>query len=541
MTDYETILQIIGGMALIIYGIHISGVSLQKVLGSYLEEALKKAGEGPLRGLLIGTGVTAAIHSSGTTAIMLIGLISASFMGLAESVPVMLGANIGSTLATQLASLRMGSVTFLIIALGVFIHMAAVKKIGKQLGDALIGFGILFLGASFVFAGIDAISLDGNFTAIVDIFTSSTLVTIVSGAFATVLFRSTSVASIFTVALGSSGALSLGSALSLILGINLGSSLKVLYMALKGKNFPGKLAYIHLISSLFGLFVFLMFFDLYYELSQATSSDTARQIANAHTLFNLIGAVIFIPFIRTAVDLVGEYAPDSEQIRKKELFYLDRKLICTPTVALAEVNRGAVEMAKISYDMLESSRLMFFEKKLDLVADIRQRESKIDDMTEKISEYAIQVSQQNLSHDIKMKLYSLLHVLADIEHLCDHIETISGYYIEVDEKKIEFSKKAESELVAVYGKLKIMQNLVIKSLQENNARLANEITEHENKVDEIIKRVVANHEARIVEGSCSEETGRYFINILNNLERVGDHYDNIAYAIIDRVKQEERK
>jgi phosphate:Na+ symporter len=177
---------------------------------------------------------------------------------------------------------------------------------------------------------------------------------------------------------------------------------------------------------------------------------------------------------------------------------------------------------------------MFFEEKPGLFKNICCHEDRIDDMTEKISEYIIRISQQNLSRDDAMKLYSLMRIVADIERLCDHIVFVADIFANAQKDKIVFSEKAKNEIAAVYGKLRIMQNLIIKSMSEDNVKLAREINEHENKVDEIIKKISGNSQKRLENGTCSQEEGGYFSGILSHLERVGDHYDNIAYAIIDR-------
>jgi phosphate:Na+ symporter len=541
MIEANIFLDIVGGISLILYGIHLSGINLQKILGSYSEKLLKKANSDPLKGVAIGAGITALIHSSVTTTMMLIGLINGGFMELSGAIPVMLGANIGSTVATELASFQIREYALAFMIVGIWIHISTEKKIYKRIGEAIVGFGFLFLGMEFLFAGIDFLASNKIFVEIINLLAGSPLSAIFAGAFVTVILRSATATSILVVALGAASVINFPLALFMILGVNFGSSLKVIYLALKGKNFSGKIALIHLTFNSLGLLIFLIFFNYFYELAKMTSPDTGRQIANAHMLYNLLTALIFIPLVPLTVRIIEKISPPSGTIKKTELFYLDRKLICTPSVSLQEVNRGAVEMAKISYEMLEASKMIFFEERADLIAGIEESEDKIDHMTEKISEYMIQISQQNLDQGDTMKLYSLMRIVAEIEHLCDHIVAVSRIFTEIKKNKnIPFSPKSQSELSAVYGKLRIMQNLTIKSLEENNVKLAGEITEHENKVDEIIKKINASHINRLKNGECDKEAGKYFSKILYNLERIGDHYDNIAYGIIDRFRHEER-
>ncbi|MFA6896678.1 MAG: Na/Pi cotransporter family protein [Patescibacteria group bacterium] len=538
MTDIKIILNIAGGLSLILYGIHLSGVNLQKILGSRLEEIIKRAGKNPFRGVATGAVITGIINSSGTTTVMLFGLITGGFMVLTEAVPVMLGASIGSTAATQMASLHIERYALPFLISGVLIHLSAKKKIYKNAGEAIIGLGLLFLGVGFLFFGVDALA--NNYALVETV--NSFLVhfpfgVILIGIILTFILQSATATSILAVALGSAGIIDLKSALLLILGINLGSSLKVVYLALRGENFSGKLAFVHLLFNLTGFTVFLIFFPYFLRLTEMSSVDAGRQIANAHTFYNLISALIFLPLIPAAVGIAEKMSLRIKPLDKNQLFYLDRKLICTPSVSLAQVNRGAVEMTKISFEILELSKQILFDGKIENLNKVERSEREIDAMTEKMTEYTIQISQQNLNHEDKLKLFSLMHILADVEHLTDHILATSIIFVDLQKNdKVKFTPKANEELLAVFGKLKIMQNLVIKSLSEDNPKLAGEIIRHENKVDEIIKKITDNHQDRLKDGSCSPEAGRYFMEILYNLERVGDHYDNIAFAMIDRFR-----
>ena len=535
MTNLEILFQIIGGIAILLYGIHLSGVSLQKMLGFRLEEILKKTDENPIKGLAIGTGITSLIQSSGTTIIMLIGFISAGLLTLKGAVPVMLGANIGSTITVQLASFKLGLYALPILTVGVFIHIFCIRKIYKNFGEALIGFSFLFLGMNFIFNGTQLLSLNETSVAFFNIIESSVILSIFIAAFFTVLLRSSSAITVLIVALGVSQIVELKPALFLIFGANLGSSLKIIYLTLTGRGFFGRIASLSLLFNLFGIFTLLLFFEHFYYLVSVTSSDVGRQIANAHTLYNIIAALVFIPFIPFILKLMDKYAP-IKKIRSKELFYLNRKLLYTPSVALNQVNRAVVEMGKISYEMLENSRLIFFENKIRLLKKVVEEEDKMDKMTERITEYTTQISQQNLTKKDSMRLYSSMHILTDTEHLCDHILTVSELIVSLKKENIKFSNKAIQELTAIFGKLKIMQNLVIKSLEEDNLQLAHEIIKHENKVDEIVKKAHDNHLERMDKKKCPLKNGKYFAELLNNLERIGDHYDNIAYAVVDRFR-----
>jgi phosphate:Na+ symporter len=540
MTEVQTVFQILGGIAFIVYGVHLSGVNLQKLLGAKLEDILRKSTERPLKGVFIGSVITGLIHSGGTTAMMLIGLMSEGVITLSMAIPVMLGANIGTTVATQLASFRIGVYALVFMVIGVLLHIASNKKNTMKLGEAIIGFSFLFLGMELIFSSIGGLSSNALFKDVVGVIAANPLSAISIGTIATLLLQSSTSISVIVVAMGVAGAINLVPALFMILGVNLGSSLKVIYLSLRGKNFSGILSVLHLIFNVLGVIIFSIFFSHFYLIVSLTSDDIGRQIANSYTLYNIINAIILLPFVPLIANFIQRFFPAYKPLRNNELFYLDRKLICTPSVSINRVNDGVVEMAHIAHEMLEVSMAILFENRIGDFQIINQKESRIDDMTEKISEYIVQISQQNLARRDAMKLYSLMHAVADIEHLCDHIVSVSEIFIKAKNNDAVFSEKANKELLGIYGKLRIMQNLTIKALGENNAKLANEIIQHENKVDEIIKKVSSNHLARIEDGTCTAKASEYFLEVLYNLERIGDHYDNVAYAIVDRFRSNER-
>ncbi len=535
MNELEIILEATGGLAILLYGVNLLSSNLQKVLGLQLENVLKKTDRNPIKGLAIGAGITGIIQSSGTTTTMLIGFISAGLISLESAAPVMLGANIGGTVTTQLAAFQIGLYALFILTAGFLVYVFSARRIYKNIGEALLGAGFLFLGMNFIFNGAYSLASHNGFSNFINAASSNIFLAITAAAFFTFIIQSGSAASVLVIALGVAHIISLQSALFLILGVNLGASLKVVYLALRGIGFSSKLALIHLFFNFFGIIAFTLFFQYFSYLVSVTSNDIGRQIANAHTLYNVINAFVLLPVIPLVVKIIDRCIP-SKRIKKLKMFYLEKRLLYTPSAALNQVNGAVVDMAKTASEMLENSRLIFFENKTELIKKVEKQEREIDEMTGKISEYTIQVSQQNLNKRDSMKLYSLMHILTDLEHLSDHIMTISQMLVDFKKQKLAFSEKAVYELTAVYGKLKIMRNLVVKSLKEDNEKLAYEIIKHENKVDEIVKKAYSNHLERINKGICSLESGEYFSEILSNLERIGDHYDNIAYAVVDRFK-----
>ena len=535
-SDYRILIEIFGGLSILLYGIHLLGANLQRILGSKLEEIIKKYGERPVGGIIAGAGVTAIIQSSGTVAMMLIGFISAGLMSLKSAVPVMLGSSIGGTITVQLASFKVGIFAMPILFIGFIFFSYFTNRTYRSLGKAAIGLGLLFLGMDFILSGTELLLRSPYSMMIYRYLDANGPLAIFVAALFTFLIQSASASSVLVLSLASADIIDVRTGLFLILGVNLGASLKIVFLALRGKKFSPALSFIHLMFNFFGLAIFILFYKYYHLLVAMTSPDVGREIANAHTIYNIISALLFIPLVPFAIKMAEKYVSYSHAMDEAGISILDKRLIYTPSIALEQVNKAVVSMAKITYEMLENSKMMLFDERVELVKKIQEEEDKIDEMTGSISEYTMRISEQNLTKKDSLKLYSLMHILTDIEHMSDHILVLGETIFKFKEDKVVFTEKAMHELTAIFGKLKLMQNLVIKSLEENNLELANEIMKHENKVDEIVKRSFSNHIERVKNGTCTVESGKYFAEILGNLERIGDHSDNVAYAVIDRFR-----
>ena len=395
--------------------------------------------------------------------------------------------------------------------------------------------GILFLGIVLVLEGAGLLQNNAGFLEALNRISSIPWLIILLAALLTVAIQSSSAAAVLIIALGVKEIVNLDFAIFFILGINLGISFKMLIFAYQGKHYSGRMAASHFVFNFLGMVIFLMLLPFLKSFIVFSSSEIGRQIANAHTFFNLISAIILFPFIPFLVSRIDKFLPQ-RVIKESKLDYLDKRLIFTPSIALSQANRGVVRMSKIVYEMMEDCHKMIFDGKSELLKSVENSEDGINIMTGKISNYLILVSQQSLSKKDSMKLYSLFHILTDIERMSDHILVIAQTADKISERKIKLSDQAMNELTAVFGKIKIIQNLVIKTLKENKLDLAREVMEHENKVDEIIKKVYSKHLERIEKGVCPAETGALFVILLNNFERVGDHSDNIAYAVSDMFK-----
>lgn len=532
----------LGGVALVVYGVHVSGVNFQKLLGSYLEMLIRRVSRSLWGGMILGLGITSLLHSGGIVALMLTGLMWDGLLNLTAALPIMLGASIGSTVAIQLASLRIGGYALLLLSVGTVMHLSGSKLYWNRLGEALIGLSFLFLGMELILLGAGGLVETSLIGGVLNFIVNNPFWGIYAGGFLTLLLQSSTAAAVTLIALSLSAALPLSTALLMISGIILGKGLRVVYVTLRHSEASGALAIINLFFSLFGFVLFVLFFDQFHMLVTLTADEPARQIANAYTLFTFINALILLPLTPLLARGWRRIFGGGNHLERSADFTLDRRLICTPSVSITEANRATVSMSKSARKMLDDTfAILSADEPQASRKLVCEQEKAVDHLTAKIAAYVLQIASQNLNRRDTIRLYSLIGAVSGIEHLCDHIMDIADLCAESRRQGLRFSDSARRELWGVHGKLRLMQNLTTKALEEDNGRLAQEIIEHENKVDEIIKKVMARHLRRVTEGQCDAAAAEYYVKILNNLERVGDHYDNLAYSIADRFSRYERK
>ncbi len=532
----ELIFCVFGGLGLFIYGIHMMGVGLQKASANRMRRILGALTKTPLTGALLGTGVTAIIQSSSATTVMLVGFVNAGLMTLKQSLGVILGANIGTTITAQLIAFKLTDYALPIIGLGMFVILFAKKKTHKSIGEFILGFGILFLGLNFITQSVKPL---GNLPAVREIFitfSTNPLLGILAGAIVTALIQSSSATTGIVLALTMVGLIDLQGAIYIILGCNVGTCITALAASIGTSISARRTAFGHIIFNLLGTLIFLPFLSQFSRLVSYTSDNVMRQCANAHTIFNLCIALLFLPLVGIFARIISRFIPGEEVEIEFGPKYLERHLLHTPTLALRVATKEIIRTLKLTRLMIEQSMRGFFQGDTRALIKAQRGEDAVDDLQEAVTGYLMELIQGELNEEESRKIPALLHIINDVERIGDHAENLVELAERKLEEKLPFSTEAVKELHTIQDELDKMAEAALIALEKNDLKKAEEVLEQEEIVNRLRDRLKENHIKRLEQGDCQVLSGIVFLETISNFEKIADHLTNIAQAVSDALQ-----
>jgi len=532
----------IGGLGLFLVGMKMMSEGLQKASGKGLRKILEKLTINKYLGVFVGVIVTFIIQSSSATTVMVIGFVNASLMNLTQALSVVLGANIGTTMTAQLIAFKIGNLALPAIALGAVFKIFSKNKKRQYIGELLLGFGLLFLGMETMTKAFVPLRNSQGFTDMFVYFSKNPIAAVVAGAMLTMLIQSSSATMGITIALATTGIISYPAAIAFVLGENIGTTITANIAAL-GANENAKRAafghflfnFIGVIYMLFLLKIFGHFVDIitpgdpYFVDANGNSPYLARHIANFHTMFNVVNTIIFLPLLNY-LGKACEKIIKVSKVKRKELVYIDDRLIETPALAVAQAKKEVERMSKVALSMLKDSKEAFFNRDLKLIQSIYEREDIVDQLEKEISVFVVKLFQKSLSDESSRTVDGILHVLHEIEKIADHSENIAKFTEKIIERNIYFTEQAQSEMRELFDVVIRFAENVLNAYNDINAD-AKVDTEDENIIDKLRKEYKNNHMKRLNEGVCTVDAGIVFMDILNNLEKAGDHSFNIAQLV----------
>lgn len=534
MNIREIAFGLIGGLGLFLYGMHLMGGGLQKAAGDKMRRLLEILTSNPVVAVLVGTGVTAIIQSSSATTVMVVGFVNAGLMTLKQAIGVILGANIGTTITTQLVSFKLTELAEPSIGIGLLILLAGKKERVKHIGQVILGFGILFYGMSAMSHAMKPLRTYEPFLNMLASFGKQPLLGVFISALFTAIIQSSSATTAIVVALASQGILSLESALPLILGSNIGTTITAVLASI-GTNLTAKRAAVaHAVFNIGGVLLFLLILKPFAYVAGSTSVVVERQVANAHTIFNVFNTLVVLPFISVFTSFVTKLVPgkDREIAETMRTLYLDRHLLPTPSIALGQGRRELLRMGEIASRMLEETMLAFNDNDVRYIKTAKEKEQLLNFLEKEIMVYLVEVSQASLSAEQSDTLNSLLEIVNDIERVGDHADNI----IELAEYKIEntlpFSDAAIAELQQMYSKVKEMFDNSLHVLESGDKFLAGRIEQAEDQIDQLEQELRQNHIDRLNKHICYPGSGIVYLDVISNMERIADHASSIARAAI---------
>ncbi len=528
---------VFGGLGLFLYGMNIMGMGLQKVAGEKLKHLIEVLTQNRVMGVFVGTLVTMIIQSSSATTVMVVGFVNAGLMSLTQAIGVIMGANIGTTITAQLVAFKLTDIAPIVVAIGVVIWLFSSKKKNKEIGEVLIGFGILFIGMSFMSGALKPLRSSQVFKDIL-INLENPILGILAGFGVTAIIQSSSASMALLLALASQGLISIDIAFYVLFGDNIGTCVTALLSSIGASKTAKRAAIMHLLFNLIGTTIFMLV--LKYPIKSLvlylSEDDIQRQIANAHTFFNLINVVIQLPFAGFIVMAAKRIIPGEDE-EVQGLKYLDSRIIETPSIAVGQACREVLRMGKIVNNNLIVSKDAFFRVDEDLTQIVFREEKNINRMEKEITQYLVELSNAPLTNKQHKIVNSLFNIINDLERVGDHADNIAELAQYRIDNKLDFSENAISELKVMFTKVDDAYKKSLKAFKTGDKYIAQDIIEYEKEIDYMEKQYRANHIDRLNRMKCQPSSGIVFLDIISNLERIADHSSNIALEIMDISKE----
>ncbi len=548
--DIFSVLTLLGGLAMFLYGMNVMGTGLEKLAGSKLEKIFERLTSNPFKAVLLGLGVTAVIQSSSATTVMLVGFVNAGLMKLHQAIGVIMGANIGTTVTAWILSLSgikgdnillkmltPSSFSPIFAVIGICLLMFAKSGKKKDIASIMIGFALLMFGMDMMSGAVAPLKDVPEFTNIITLF-SNPVLGVLTGAILTAIIQSSSASVGILQALSATGAIKFGAAMPIILGQNIGTCITALLSSIGANKSAKRVAIVHLYFNVIGTVLFLTVFytlNAFLDFSFINETVNGVNIAVVHTIFNLSTTVILLPFIKQLEKLAYLTIRDTKESVKTDddpTRLLDDRFLLTPSVAVEQSRNVAAQMAKVSKSSLYQAIDLLGKYNESAAEEIKQEESLVDVYEDKLGTFLVKVSGTDLPTKDSQFVAKLLHIIGDLERISDHARNLVENAKEMSYKGIEFSESAKKELKVITDAVKEILDLAISAFENQNINDALLVEPLEEVIDRLRTRLKNRHIRRLQRGECTIELGFVFSDLLTNLERVADHCSNIAACLI---------
>lgn len=530
------IFTFLGGIALLLYGLSLIREGLEAMAGSRLRSFLNVATRNRFTGLLSGSVLTALIQSSNATTVLLVGFTSVGLLTLSQSIAVILGADIGTTLTVQLIAFDILDWALGIVALGFFVRFSAQTRKVKSLGLSILGFGFIFLSLKILTEGMAPLKDSPIVNELLLSVGSSPIIGILLAAIMTAFFHSSAATIGLALAFSTQGLMPLSSAIPIILGANIGTCASAMIASIGATLEAKRVALAHLLFKVIGVMLLLPFLDYFGKAIAETATGIPRQIANAHTFFNIGIAFLFLPFTGPLARLVSILIPvRREVIDPGQSKYLDTHVLDSPSLALAQATREVIRMSDIVRDMYRDSIRAFQEESIELVEDIEKRDNWVDRLNRDIKLYLTKLSTTSMTDDQSQREVALLTLTGDLETIGDILDR---NLMELAKKKIykglRFSDRGLEEIKELHHQVGKNFDLVISAFTSQDQELGAQVIRQKTVIRQKERELRAAHIERLREGLPETiETSAIHLDILTNLVRIDHHVTSIAYPIVE--------
>ena len=536
--SFGTILTMAGGLGLFLFGMELMSDSIEKVAGARLRRILEIFTTNRFMGMIVGIIFTGIIQSSSACTVMVVSFVNSGLMNLYQAAGVILGANIGTTITSQMVSFNLSKIAPLILLVGVVVMMFTKKEKVRKVAEVVVGFGILFVGLSTMSQAMANMKNEPQVVNLLMSLKNPFLATLMGFAL-TAIIQSSSVTVSIVLLLANQDLLPLPITLYIILGCNIGACATAMLASMTGKKDAKRAALIHLLFNIIGtVIIYIALFvagDQIVELIKSISADNGRFVANAHTLIKIAQVIMLFPFTGWLVKMTYLIVPGEDQKvgyrESYQLKYIGDKVVFNPATAVVEVIKELERMASLAEENLNRAMNALITLDEEDIEEVYEVEKNINFLNHAITDYLVKINQTTLPIEDLNSLGALFHVVNDIERIGDHAENVADAARQRKEEGVSISKEAQKEL----GDMLEMVNKIIRYAVEMFAKSdeshMQEIVTLEDQVDEKERELQKKHVERLTKGECSPEAGMIFSDIVSGLERVADHATNIAFAI----------
>lgn len=537
----ENVLSLIGGLGLFLYGMTVMSDSIEKAAGAKMRSFLAFFTKNRFIGMLFGMLFCAIVQSSSATTVMVVSFVNAGLMNLVQAAGIIMGANVGTTITSQLVAFNLSQAAPVFLICGVIVTMFCKNNKVKQIGEVVLGFGVLFMGLSLMSGSMEGMK-ESPF--VVDLLAGLTnpFLGILIGFIVTAIIQSSSVTVSIVLLMAQQGLLPLWICFYIILGCNIGSCTTALLASVSGNKDAKRAAMIHFLFNVIGTIVIaiiLLIGEPVIEagIRQISGNNIGRSVANAHTFFKVFQLCILFPFAQWLVKLTYLFIPDKKNEEKKEegfqLEYIGPSSLFSPSTAVVEVTKELERMAHMAVTNLTRAMNALITLDEKEIQEVYETEKNINFMNHAITNYLVSINQSTLPIDDIKNIGGLFHVVNDIERIGDHAENVADAAVSRKDKNIQFSGEAQKELSKMLDSVIKIMTYSINMFSNNNQEHLQEILELEDNIDQMERDIQESHVKRLTKNQCTPEAGMIFSDLISGLERVADHATNIAFSILD--------
>lgn len=525
--------QILGGLALFMYGIRMLSMGMEKLTGDQIQKWMDRVTSNRIKSAAFGAVATAMIQSSGLLMVTMIGLLNSNLMTVQQAIGVMLGQEIGTTLMAQIVAFDIGNFRLIFIIFGFALIEFSRHHDWKKYGEISLGIGIVFLGMTLMSGALDIlVEIDWVKQSMVYM-GQHPLAGVLAGLVLTAMVQSSSAVTAMVVAMGLTQAISLEGAVGLILGANIGSCVTG-FLASIGLSHSARQASIaQILINVIGVLLFIPFIQPFSDLVFLTSPNLSRQIANAHTIFNVTVSALMFPFPWLLARGAAWLVPERQKEAKPRLTaYIDEMQYRVPAVALTEAAREFTRLGEAAAEMLDHSRRALIDQEMDYAQSVLVREDQfVDPVYKLLVEFVNTLMQEDLSIAQQKRCFQLRNLLIDVERVGDLAEDLAQVSIERSENNVPFSSEATQDLESLWRHAHQTFCLAVQAFRDGDRALARRVCQMENEFDHLYWKTRQGHITRLAEGVCNPEADVIFTETLRNLERISDHADNLGVSV----------